>query len=432
MTSSLPIAQSAAAVPASKLPLRSIPGDYGVPLFGAIKDRLDYFWFQGEEKFYQSRVEKYNSTVFRTNMPPGPPLAKDARVICVLDQKSFPILFDTSKCEKRDVFLGTYIPSLSYTNGYRVLSYLDPAEERHAKLKQWCFDLVKRNGRNFLPDFHTEIEKSMALWEAALAKGEKASVGDEVQQFAFNFLLRAIVHRDPAAPGEASLGRNGGPFSTAWANPQLLPIAGGTGLPHVVEEVLHTIALPFSSVKAPYDAIFNFIKTYASDELAQAEALGIERNDAITNLMFFLSFNAYGGFNIFFPQLTAYIAQCGPALMAELHAEVAAAVSATDGKVTPKALENMPLLKSVVYEGFRFKAPVPYQYAKAKTDFVIESHSNSFQVSQPPAFSSFRSFVSLFGRLMKVNFIIHNFLLVTSFNTSFYGNHSMLMVKPHV
>ncbi|KAG0606799.1 hypothetical protein M758_9G168700 [Ceratodon purpureus] len=401
MASSLPIAQSAAAVSGSNLPLRSIPGDYGLPLFGAIKDRLDYFWLQGEEKFYQSRVEKYNSTVFRTNMPPGPPLAKDARVICVLDQKSFPILFDTTKCEKKDVFLGTYMPSLDYTNGYRVLSYLDPSEERHTKLKQWCFDLVKRNGRNFLPDFHTEIEKSMDLWEAALAKGVKADLSQEVQVFAINFLLRSIVHRDPAAPGEFSLGRNAGAFSSAWSNPQLLPIAGATGLPHPVEEVLHTIALPFKSVKEQYDAIFNFIKTYAADELREAAKLGIEKDDAVTNLMFFISFNGYGGFNIFFPQLTGYIAKCGPELMQELHAEVTAAVAATDGKVTPKALENMPLLKSVVYEGFRFRPPVPYQYAKAKTDFVIESHVSSFQVKKGEMLFGYQPYVMHDGRVFE-------------------------------
>lgn len=400
MASSLPISP-ATVVPASNLPLRNIPGDYGLPLVGALKDRLDYFWFQGEEKFYQSRVEKYNSTVFRTNMPPGPPLAKDARVICVLDQKSFPILFDVEKCEKRDLFLGTYMPSTSFTNGYRVLSYLDPSEERHTKLKQWCFDLIKRNGRNFLPEFHTEIEKSMGLWEDALAKGEKANLSEEVQQFAFNFLMRAVVHRDPAAPGEASLGRNGGPFASAWAGPQLLPIAGGTGLPHAVEEILHTIPLPFSLVKKQYDALFDFFKTYATDELAQAAALGIERNDAITNLMFFLCFNSYGGFNIFFPQLTSYIAQCGPELMHELHNEVTAAVAVTQGKVTPKALEEMPLLKSVVYEGFRFRPPVPYQYAQAKTDFVLENHFNSFQVKKGEMLYGFQPYAMHDGRVFE-------------------------------
>ena len=52
------------------------------------------------------------------------------------------------------------------------------------------------------------------------------------------------------------------------------------------------------------------------------------------------------------------------------------------GLVTMQALQNMPLLKSVVYEGFRYKPPVPYQYGHAKRDFVIESHENSFQVKK--------------------------------------------------
>ncbi|KAK7839402.1 fatty acid hydroperoxide lyase [Quercus suber] len=33
--------------PPTTLPLRTIPGSYGLPLLGPISDRLDYFWFQG-------------------------------------------------------------------------------------------------------------------------------------------------------------------------------------------------------------------------------------------------------------------------------------------------------------------------------------------------------------------------------------------------
>jgi len=68
-------------------------------------------------------------------------------------------------------------------------------------------------------------------------------------------------------------------------------------------------------------------------------------------------------------------------------------VADTDGTVTLKSLENMPLLTSVVYEGFRFKPPVPYQYARAKTDFVIESHENSFQVKKDEMLYGFQPIV---------------------------------------
>ncbi|KAL0366149.1 UNVERIFIED_CONTAM: Allene oxide synthase 1, chloroplastic [Sesamum radiatum] len=56
----------------SKLPVRKVPGDYGLPLIGPWKDRQDYFYNQGRDEFFKSRIQKYQSTVFRTNMPPGP------------------------------------------------------------------------------------------------------------------------------------------------------------------------------------------------------------------------------------------------------------------------------------------------------------------------------------------------------------------------
>lgn len=121
----------------TKLPVRPIPGSYGLPFLGAIFDRFDYFYNQGRDNFFQSRINKHKSTVFRTNMPPGPFNASDSRVITVLDAKSFPILFDTSKVEKRNVFTGTYMPSLDFTGGYRVCAYLDPSEEKHQQIKSF-------------------------------------------------------------------------------------------------------------------------------------------------------------------------------------------------------------------------------------------------------------------------------------------------------
>ncbi|KAG0563719.1 hypothetical protein KC19_8G054000 [Ceratodon purpureus] len=379
----------------STRPLIPIPGDYGLPFSGAVKDRLDYFWFQGEDKFYKSRMDKYKSTVFRVNMPPGPPIADDSRVICLVDQKSFPVLFDVSKVEKKDVFVGTYVPSTKFNSGFRVCAYLDPSEEKHTKLKQWCFNFLARNGKNFIPEFHACFEQSCVEWETDLANGKKASLSAEVQQFAFNFLLRAICHQDPAAPGPASLGKHGGPDASTWALPQLAPIVGNTGLPHAVEEAaFRTVPIPSLLVQNKYDALFNWFKTYGKEPLDMAEELGIDRNEATANLLFFLCFNAYGGFNIFFPEITGFIHQFGgPELMHELHDEVTKAVAATGGVVTLGALQNMPLLRSVVYEGFRFKPPVPYQYGKAKCDFILENHENSFQVKKGEMLYGFQPLV---------------------------------------
>lgn len=54
------------------LSLKEVPGHYDWPFFGAIKDRYDFFYNQGRDDFFKTRMAKYKSTVFRTNMPPGP------------------------------------------------------------------------------------------------------------------------------------------------------------------------------------------------------------------------------------------------------------------------------------------------------------------------------------------------------------------------
>ncbi len=202
---------------------KAIPGEYGGTL-GAIKDKLDFFWFQGLGEFFTSRVQKYQSTVFQVNMPLGPPGFPDPRVILLLDAKSYPVLFDVNKVLKKDVFMGTYHPSWDYTGGVCVLAYLDPSEERHTKLKTFVFEILKTNGRKFLPKFHKAISESFQVWESNLAKGEKASFTDENLQFAFNFQMHAIIGHDPVAPGPASLGFCSKVLRGHWRTPWVVRI----------------------------------------------------------------------------------------------------------------------------------------------------------------------------------------------------------------
>ncbi|CAL1389300.1 unnamed protein product [Linum trigynum] len=62
-----------------ELPLKPIPGSYGLPFLGPMRDRLAYFYYQGSDEYFASRIRSHNhSTVIRTNMPPGPFVAADS------------------------------------------------------------------------------------------------------------------------------------------------------------------------------------------------------------------------------------------------------------------------------------------------------------------------------------------------------------------
>ncbi|TKY75117.1 Allene oxide synthase [Spatholobus suberectus] len=384
-TASLPVPET------NKLPMRKIPGDYGLPFIGPIKDRLDYFYNQGRDKYFQSRAQKYNSTVFRANMPPGPFIASNPNVIVLLDGKSFPVLFDVTKVEKRDVFTGTFMPSTELTGGYRILSYLDPSEPRHEQLKRLLFFLLKSRSSHVIPEFHSSYASLFDTLEKELATKGKASFGDANDQAAFNFLARALYGTNPS---DTNLGRDGPSIVQKWVLFQLGPILV-LGLPKFLEDpTLHTFRIPAFLIKKDYQRLYDFFYESSGSVLDEASRFGISKEEACHNLLFATCFNSFGGMKIFFPSMVKWIARAGVKLHARLAEEVRAAVKSNGGKITMAAMEAMPLMKSVVYEAFRIEPPVPLQYGKAKRDLVIENHENAFLVKEGEMLFGFQPFAT--------------------------------------
>ncbi|KAL5074014.1 hypothetical protein RYX36_012998 [Vicia faba] len=376
----------------STLPMREIPGDYGLPFIGPIKDRQDFFYNEGQTNFFKNRIQKYNSTVFRANMPPGPFISSNPNVIVLLDGKSFPILFDVSKVEKRDLFTGTYMPSTKLTGGYRILSYLDPSEPKHDQLKRFLFFLLKSRSTHFIPEFHSSYTNLFETLEKELAKKGKAAFADSGAQTAFNYLAKAFYGVNPT---ETKLGTDAPSIITKWTALQLAPILT-IGLPRLIEEpLLHTFLLPPALVKKDYQRLYEFFYESSSGPLLdEAVRLGVSKEEAVHNLIFATCFNSYGGMNILFPSMLGFIGEAGVDLHIRLAEEIRSVVKSNGGKVTMAGLEQMPLTKSVVYETLRIEPPVPFQYAKAKRDLVIENHENAFEVKEGEMLFGFQPFAA--------------------------------------
>ncbi|MED6122671.1 hypothetical protein PIB30_041928 [Stylosanthes scabra] len=243
-----------------QLPLRTIPGDYGLPFFSAIKDRLAYFYSNGgRDEFFRSLQQKYNSTIFRANMPPGPFVSSDPKVIVLLDAKSFPILFDLTKVEKKDLFTGTYMPSTNLTGGYRILPYLDPSEPNHDKLKRLIFFPLKSTINNLIPHFHSNYTLLFDSLDKELSKNGKASFSGN-DETAFTFLCQAFYGTDPKA---TSLGSDGPKLVQKWVLFNLSPELS-LGLPKFIEDpILHTFRLPSIFVKSDYKRLYDFFYSNA-------------------------------------------------------------------------------------------------------------------------------------------------------------------------
>ncbi|KAK1276295.1 Allene oxide synthase [Acorus gramineus] len=377
----------------SSKPLRAIPGSYGLSFFTPISDRLRYYYFQGEVKFFKTRADKYKSTVFRTNMPPGPFMAKDSRVICLLDAFSFQVLFDMTKVEKRNVLTGTYMPSTSLTGGYRVCAYLDPSEPKHAMNKRLLLSLLADRHAHFLPEFHAAFSKLFDGLDAGVGGPKKSADFNSLNDVSsFDFCCRAYFGVDPTS---TSLDTAGPKMVAKWLFFQLHPQLVLGQVPKILEEIfLHTFPLPACLVKSDYKKLYNYFSSAASKVLDKAEAMGMKREEACHNILFATCFNSYGGFKVFFPDIMKWIGKAGEALHKRLCEEVRSIVKAEGGEITVAGLEKMKLTKSVVYEVLRIEPPIKYQYAKAKKDFVLESHDSSFEIKKGEMLFGYQPFAT--------------------------------------
>lgn len=364
------------------LPLRTIPGSYGLPVVGPLSDRLNYFWFQGPETFFRMRVDKYKSTVFRTNVPPCFPFfaGVNPSVIALLDSQSFSHLFDMEIVDKKNILVGDFMPSLKFTGGVRVCAYLDPTEEDHAKVKSLAISILKKSSSVWVSSLMSSLDTMWTSIDESMSKDGKASILFPLQKCLFTFLSKSIVGADPASYSP-KLAESGSIMLDKWLALQLLPTIQINAFQPLVEIFLHSFSYPFWLVKGDYEQLTDFIAQEGKEVIQWAETeFGLSRETTIHNLLFILGFNAYGGFSVFLPMLINILGTDSSGLQDRLREEVREKC----GSNTPsfKAVQDMPLVKSFVYETLRLNPPVPLQYGRAKKDFLLKSHDAVFEVKR--------------------------------------------------
>ncbi|KAK3119867.1 hypothetical protein QOZ80_9AG0676700 [Eleusine coracana subsp. coracana] len=393
----------------SSITPREVPGSYGFPLLGNLRDRMDFYYRQGHEKYFVSRIEKYGSTVVRINVPRGPFMVLDPRVVALLDAKSFPVLFDPSKVEKRNTLGGTYVASTTLTGGHRVCAYLDPSEPAHAKAKQMLLSLLHSRRDAFIPAFRSNFSSLLSVVEMQLKVGEGKPVD-------FNKLNDVVVYD---FLGEAYFGARPSAFTPdlaskagKWLLVQLCPLAT-LGLPMLIEEpLLHSVPLPPVLVRGDYKALHAYFSAAGATAIDEGEKLGLSREEACNNLIFATTFNSYGAMKLLLPGILTCISG-DEELHKKLASEIRAAVAGAGGQVTLAALERMELTKSVVWEALRLDPPVKFQYGRAKADMLIESHDAVYEVKkgelllgyQPCATRDARVFGDTAGKFVADRFV---------------------------
>ncbi|KAJ6368611.1 hypothetical protein OIU78_001063 [Salix suchowensis] len=366
----------------SKLPLKPIPGDYGSPFFGAIKDRLDYFYNQGKDEFFKTRIQKtqlhshqnqHASWPFHRQKPPKSSLSsmqfhfRSSLTLLKLKSTTFLMGLSCLRC-----------PSLG---GHRVCAYLDPSETKHTALKSYFMSVLASKHSEFIPLFRSCLSQLFVSIEDGIASHKKANFNNLGQAMSFNYIFRLFCGKDPS---ETAIGSKGPAIADKWLALQLGPLFT-LGLPkflkYVDDLLLHTFPLPFFLVKSDYYTLYDVFYASSGPILDKAESFGVTREEACHNLVFLACFSTYGGLKVWFPAMIKWVGLSGEKLHRQLADEIRTVIK-EEGGITIQALDKMVLTKSVVYEAFRIEPPVPFQYAKAKEDIVVESHEAAYKIKK--------------------------------------------------
>ncbi|KAL7128757.1 hypothetical protein ABFS83_13G015800 [Erythranthe nasuta] len=369
----------------------AIPGSYGWPVLGPLSDRLQYFWFQGPSSFFEKRIEKYNSTVFRTNVPPAFPFfgGVNPNVVALLDVKSFSHLFDMDLVDKTETLVGDFRPDLKFTGGIRVLPFLDTTDPKHAQIKNFCLDMLMRSSKTWAPTMVAALDST---WDSIESK--KGSTGSyllPIQQSIFSFLSRSLIGADTTAVPE--IHKSGHVMADKWIAFQYLPTISINRVQPLEELFIHSFSLPFWPIKSDYKKLEKFVEIQGKETLDRGQKdFGLTKEEALHNAISILAFSAYGGYVILFTQLLGNLATHKD-VHAALRKEAREKIAENNGDLNFDAVRKMDLIKSFVYETLRFGPPIPSQFGRARKDFDLSSHDKVFEVKKGELLCGFQPVV---------------------------------------
>ncbi|CAI0550850.1 unnamed protein product [Linum tenue] len=325
-------------------------------------------------------MEKYKSTVFRTNVPPCFPFfaGVNPNVVAMLDVKSYSHMFDPEIADKRDTFLGDFMPSLGYSGGQRTVPYLDTEETKHTQIKRFGLDILKRSSKVWISELEANLDEAWAKVEADVSSKGRAKFVNPLKLCMFKLLIKCFLGVDVSESPE--IAESGVSIVDIWFILMLLPTISQNVFQPLEGIFIHTFAYPSFLVRRGYNKLADFIRTRGHEVVQRGVTeYGLSEEEAVHNLFFMIGFNAFEGFNLLLPDLLNQLLSDQTGLQDRLRVE---ARQMGGPVLTFDSVKQMPHIRSLVYETLRFNPRVPLQYARARKDFRLSSHEASFDIKK--------------------------------------------------
>lgn len=332
---------------------RQVPGSYGPPIFGVLRDTADVFLVSGVEKFFRRRQRKHGSTVFKVNL--------FQPTIAMLDHRAISSLFASNDLVQEQPSHGFQfqIPPLPLVGN--VAPSMFGSGDAHDLPKEVYLQLLQQRSATLVSTFDATMQEFAARW---LSLGQ-FSFRDELEDFVVTFMFQWILGASPEPKEVREL--YSGIFSH-WS----------IGLTKYVPGSAYRRSLGI------YERLLAFVKgaPLFPDILALARPQGLDDETIAKHMTFVLGMNSFLG-NQSLLKSTIGELSLRPDCCEALRQEMSVVLGPERGGDLRALLGGaLPRLDRTLREILRLHPPVFFIYGRATRDRVIESAGGNFALDQ--------------------------------------------------
>jgi cytochrome P450 len=304
----------------------------------------DFFFVSGWHKFFERRLQQYDSTVFRTPM--------FQNTVVVMDHMAISALFDTTPFIQ-DYGFGSAVPPRPLV-GHVAPSVFETGV-LHDNPKAFYFALLRRRATS-LPAVFEEV---LGEYEMRWAKLGRFSWRDEIETFTMDFVLRWIleVRFDTA---KARLIYNNILTDRTWRVAQFFPWTRYSKSLRYYEELLRAI-----EGADGFEAIMQIARVFGLSD----------RTYVAKQIAFLTGMNSYLGLQNLFKSIVGELSS---------RADVRAALEQQLAGWSPGPVfsTRLPAVDAFIMEVLRQHPPVFFIFGRAIDEVELQSASGSFSIAK--------------------------------------------------
>ena len=330
---------------------KRVPGSYGWPVVGGLKDLIAFTVQPGWKAFFENRRQRNASSVYKVNL--------FQPTVVVLDWKSFEPFHAWDGKLSKDFGFGWAVPPLSLTGGDVPSVFL--ANPQHSSYKSLYMAILQKQAGTLQTTFETAFEEFAAKWTV-----EKTfKWAEELERLAASFVFDWYFGSRPDIDKLRYV------YNNIFLH---IPLS----LQKMWPFSAYNRSIPMSRDLKHF--VLNSQKFKDFEALAKDQ--GLTDKDALANQLLFLTgMNNFLGLQGMSKALVGELSR-NPALTENLRLEIREAEADISGSLTLPQLAGLQKMDRFLKEVMRLHPPVFFIYGRATDDFVLDSGDGPYAIEQ--------------------------------------------------